>query len=77
MHYYRWGGFIKLLEDCRCGVKIESVNDLKSKLSGTYEQIASDIQLYLHNFDTGVTVNANRLLREYHELDKDTDNNID
>lgn len=61
--YYRWGGFFKMLEDCRCGLKINSLEDLKKALSDTYQDIASEISLFIHNFDTGVTVSVNRLLR--------------
>ncbi len=61
--YYRWGGFFKLLESCQCGLRINSLDDLKNALSDSYQEIASDINLFMHNFDTGVTVSINRLLR--------------
>lgn len=60
--YFRWGGFFKMLEDCRCGLRIKSLDELKNALSDSYADIASDISLFIHNFDTGVTVNVNRLL---------------
>lgn len=62
--YYRWGGFFKMLEDCKCGLKINSLDDLKNALSDTYHDIASDISLFIHNFDTDVTISVNRLLRQ-------------
>lgn len=71
--YYRWGGFYKMLEDCQCGLKINSLDDLKKALSGTYQDIASDISLFLHNFDTGVTISVNRLLRPDEQY-QDNDN---
>lgn len=76
-HYYRWGGFFKMLEECKCGLKINSLLELKVALSDSYQDIASDIHLFLHNFDTGVTVNANRLLSPDNDYDEESDNNFD
>lgn len=72
--YYRWGGFYKLLEECKCGLKINSLEDLRSALSDHYDDIASDIHLFVHNFDTGITVNVNPLLRT--DIERN-DENID
>lgn len=72
--YYRWGGFYKYLGECKCGLKINSLNELRTALSGYYDDIASDIHLFVHNFDTGVTINVNRLLRADIQ---DNDDNFD
>jgi len=61
--YYRWGGFYKMLEDCQCGLRLNSLEDLKKALSDTYQSIASDISLFICDFDAGITVSVNRLLR--------------
>lgn len=69
--YFRWGGFYKMLEDCKCGLRIGSIDELKNALSGAYYDIASDISLFIHNFDTGVTINVNRLLRPSDQNEND------
>ena len=56
-------------------LKDTEIHDLKKALSNAYDDIASDISLYIHNFDTGVTINVNRLLRV--DYQNEDDNNID